>query len=249
MPPRRVRERMHAAGNTTDLALARDRDAREQARIELARAEATAELRREAIDALLGLSGAQTNWTATGTLAEPPAAAPALDDLEAAAVAASLDLAAGRAHVEAAGEPRRRDDACAAVLPELGVGVSAIDRDGEHRDRPRDPDRPAAVRSARRRARARRAPRPTRAITSSPRPAVELRARARAARVAALAAYDEARHLHDVVLPLRQQIVDETLLHYNAMDADPFELIVARREPRRRRSPAISMRCAATPTR
>ena len=41
---------------------------------------------------------------------------------------------------------------------------------------------------------------------------------------------DEARHLHDVVLPLRQQIVDETLAHYNAMDADPFQLIVARRE-------------------
>jgi hypothetical protein len=32
------------------------------------------------------------------------------------------------------------------------------------------------------------------------------------------------------VLPLRQQIVDETLLHYNAMDADPFQLIVARRD-------------------
>src|SRR5260221_617534 len=60
--------------------------------------------------------------------------------------------------------------------------------------------------------------------------AVELRARARAVRVAALAAYAEARHIKDVVLPLRQQIVDETLLHYNAMDADPFQLIVARRE-------------------
>ena len=32
-----------------------------------------------------------------------------------------------------------------------------------------------------------------------------------------------------VVLPLRQQIVDETLKHYNAMDADPFALIVARK--------------------
>lgn len=32
------------------------------------------------------------------------------------------------------------------------------------------------------------------------------------------------------MLPLRQQIVDETLKHYNAMDADPFALIVARRD-------------------
>src|SRR4029077_405860 len=60
--------------------------------------------------------------------------------------------------------------------------------------------------------------------------ATELRARARAARIAALSAYQEARHLKDIVLPLRQQIVDETLLHYNAMDADPFQLIVARRD-------------------
>src|SRR5262249_14533268 len=60
--------------------------------------------------------------------------------------------------------------------------------------------------------------------------AVELRADARAARLAALAAYQEARHLRDVILPLRQQIVDQPLLPYNAMDATPFELIVARRE-------------------
>ncbi|MCW5805699.1 MAG: hypothetical protein KIT31_25235 [Deltaproteobacteria bacterium] len=60
--------------------------------------------------------------------------------------------------------------------------------------------------------------------------AVELRAQARAARVAALAAHQQARHIEDVILPLRQQIVDETLKHYNAMDADPFSLILARRE-------------------
>jgi len=51
---------------------------------------------------------------------------------------------------------------------------------------------------------------------------------ARAARNAALATYEEARHLRDVVLPLRQQIIGETLKHYNAMDADPFALIAAR---------------------
>ena len=92
-----VRERMHAAGNTTDLAQARDRDAREQARIDVGRAEATIEMRREALNALLGLTGEQTKWTATGALADLPAAAPVLDQLEANAVAASLDLAAGRA--------------------------------------------------------------------------------------------------------------------------------------------------------
>jgi len=221
-----VRERMHAAGNTTSLALARDRAAREQARIDLAHAEANAELRREAIDDLLGLSGARTNWTATGMLPDAPESPPTLDDLEAAAVTASLELAAGRAHVDAAGN-RAAATTVAAILPELGIGVSAIDRDGTLEVGP-------AVRLGlplfdqragdRARARAEAARRDHELAATG----VELRARARAVRVAALAAHAEARHVNDILLPLRQQIVDETLLHYNAMDADPFELILAR---------------------
>jgi len=223
-----VRERMYAAGNTTDLAQARDRDAREQARIELARAEAAALARREVLNVLLGLSGDRTSWTATGTLAEAPAAAPALDDLEAAAVRASLDLAAGRARTEGAAN-RLGAERVRAVLPELGVGASVIDRDGTIEVGPalrlgiplfdqRAGDRARAQAEA------------ARADHELVATAIELRAHARAVRVAALATYAEARHIHEVVLPLRQQIVDETLLHYNAMDADPFQLIIARRE-------------------
>src|SRR5262249_48707786 len=79
-------------------------------------------------------------------------------------------------------------------------------------------------------ARARAAAEASRAEHELTASAIELRAAARRVRVEALEAHAGARHLHDVVLPLRQQIVDETLLHYNAMDADPFQLIVARRE-------------------
>jgi outer membrane protein TolC len=45
-----------------------------------------------------------------------------------------------------------------------------------------------------------------------------------------LEAHAEARHLHTVVLPLRQQVLDETLRQYNAMNASTFELLTARRE-------------------
>jgi outer membrane protein TolC len=223
-----VRERMHAAGNTSDLALARDRDAREQARLDLARAEADVEIAREQLNALLGLSGDQTKWTAAGMLGELPVAAPALDDLEQASVEASLDLTAGRERVVGAqnnlGAERIR-----AWLPDVGVGISVVEHGAGVEVGP-------ALRigiplfdqraGERMRARALLA-RSEQELTAS---AVELRANARAARVAALAAYQEARHLRDVILPLRQQIVDQTLLHYNAMDADPFELIVARRQ-------------------
>ena len=225
-----VRERMHAAGNTPAIALARDRGAREQARVELARAEAAAEVRREALNALLGLTGEETRWTAAGRLPELPAAPPALDDLERRAVAASVDLAAGRARAGAAAN-RAADERLRSVLPHLAAGVSV------HRDHHEDGvtagpavsvGLPLLDWNSAGRARARAEQR--RAEHELVAAAVELRAAARAARIGALAAHQEARHLRDVVLPLRQQIVDEIVKHYNAMDADPFALIAARRD-------------------
>ncbi len=223
-----LRERMYTAGNTTVLARARDRDAREQSRVDLGRAQATVEVRREAINALLGLSGARTTWTAAGKLLDVPDAPPPLDAIEASAVAASLELSAGRARRDAA-EHRAATERLRTVLPELGAGI-AIHDDGhttEYGPAVRIGIPLFDVRSGER-ARANAQIRREAHMLAAD--AIELRAAARAARVSALAAYQEARHLHDVVLPLRQQIVDETLKHYNAMDADPFALIVARRE-------------------
>lgn len=224
-----LRERMLDAGNTTVLAQARDRDAREQARIMVARAEATLELRREALTSLLGLSGEDTKWTVTGELATLPAAAPSIDSLETDAVAASLDLAAGRARRTAA-ENRAADVRLRTVLPELGVGVSL------HND-PHDGTTAGPLLAigiplfdwkSGERARANAAI--SRAEHLLAADATELRSAARAARITALAAYQEARHLTDIVLPLRAQILDETLKHYNAMNADTFALLLARRE-------------------
>jgi outer membrane protein TolC len=222
-----VRERMHTSGAASALAQARDRDAREQARLELGRAEAAVEGHREQLNGLLGLSGDRTKWTATGELRDVPTSPPELDTLEARAVAASLELTAGRARRDAA-ENRAAAELVRTLLPELGVGIAIVDdgrqttigpalRIGLPLFDPRSGER------ARARAEARRE---DHALAAD---AVELRAAARAARLTALAAYQEARHLHAVVLPLRRQILDETLKHYNAMDADPFALILARR--------------------
>lgn len=223
-----VRERMHAAGNTPELALARDRDAREQARVDLGRAEANVEILRERLNALLALTGTQTKWTATGMLAELPAAAPALDDLETAAVSANLDLAAGRATVDSAANTVAAER-LRAWLPHLGVGWGIQEHDGAWRSGPAvSVGIPLFDYRAGQRARARAEL--ARADANLTANAIELRAGARAARISALAAYQQARHIRTVVLPLRQQIVDQLLLHYNAMDADPFELIFARRQ-------------------
>ncbi|HWU91611.1 MAG TPA: TolC family protein, partial [Kofleriaceae bacterium] len=157
------------------------------------------------------------------------------DEIEPRAVAASLELAGARARQGAAAN-RVVDQRLRSALPHLAAGV-AVHREHAHADTAApDTALGPAVRlglplldwnsggRARARAEQRRAEHELTAI------AVELRAAARATRITALAAYQEARHLRDVILPLRQQIVDETLKHYNAMDADPFTLIVARRD-------------------
>ncbi len=221
-------ERMHAAGNTTDLALARERDQREQARIELARARLDVEEAREVMNELLGLSGDDTRWAAVERLPELPDRPPSLDELERTAIGESLALAALTADAESAagrlGQARLR-----AFLPELGVGVAASRGHGGNWevgpalrfglpifDRQLGP-RAAAIAQLHR------------ARNEAMATAVEIRARARAARKRVLETHAEARHLREVVLPLRQAIVDETLMQYNAMNASTLELLVARR--------------------
>jgi cobalt-zinc-cadmium efflux system outer membrane protein len=224
-----VRQRMHDAGNTSDLALARELDQREQTRVELGRAQLAVEITREQLNAALGLTGDQTNWSAAGQLlpALPPAA-PAVDELETEAVANNLGLAAARAQAEVAAEQtgiaRKRQ-----WLPELAVGIAIVEHGSGVEAGPAiqfglpwfGSGRAMAERST---AQLHRAQHDLTAL------AINLRAAARAARISALATFAEANHLRDIVVPLRQKIVDETLLHYNAMNADPFTLIMAQRE-------------------
>jgi outer membrane protein, heavy metal efflux system len=222
-------ERMRAAGNIPELTLLRERDSREQARIELARAQVDVEVAREALNELLGLSGEATRWTVVERLPDLPGALPDLDQLERDAIAQSLDLQAIRGDAEAAagrvGLARGR-----AVLPVLGVGV-AVERSFEsewHVGPALRIGLPLFDQQQGPRARANAELRRSRneAIAT----AVEVRARVRAVRQRVLGNYAEARQIRDVLLPQRQRILDETLKQYNAMNATVFDLIFARRE-------------------
>lgn len=222
-------ERQHAAGNTTDLALAREQEQRERARIEIGRAEQAVNERHARLGALLGLDEDHASWTTTARLAEVPAAAPALDDLEQAAASANLDVSALRADADAAAA-RHRYAMVRTVLPELGAGVAVARRDGG------DWEAGPAVRigvplfdqqqgpRARARAEQRRANNELAATRT------EVRASAQTARSRAQQSFAEARQLVDVVMPLRKRVLDETVLQYNAMNASTFELLIARRE-------------------
>ena len=221
-------ERQHAAGNTTDLALEREREQRERMRVEVMRAGLAVTERRAQLARLLGLSE-RREIIAAGRLLDPPAEAPKLDDLDAAATSASLESAALRADADAAAA-RHRYAVVRAFLPELGLGVSAAERESQpwevgptvrfgiplfnQQQGPR----------ARARAEEKRA-RDELAATAS-----ELTAESEAARARVLVAFDEVKQLRDVVMPMRTRILQQTVLQYNAMNASTFELLTARRD-------------------
>jgi len=222
-------QRMHRAGNTTDLALAREEDQRERLRIDVGRAEQRVADTRMRLAARLGLTAAEPAWTTVARLPDVPAAAPALDDLERVAGAANLDATALRAEADAAAA-RHRVATVRAFVPSLGAGVAAARREGG------DWEIGPAIRigiplfdqqqgpRARAEAEQRRAEREAAATRS------ELAAEVTATRARVAQTFHEARQLADVVLPLRQRVLDETVLHYNAMNATAFELLLARRD-------------------
>jgi cobalt-zinc-cadmium efflux system outer membrane protein len=223
-----IAERQRAAGNIAEVALVREQNQREQARIDLGRAQVDVETARESLNELLGLTGKATRWTAGNRLADLPAEQPGLDALEKNAMAANLDVAALKADAEAAagrvGLARVR-----AWLPELGIGVAADRSDVGWGAGPAI-SIGVPLFNQQQGPRARANAELKRARNEATATAIEVRARARAVRQRVLGAYAEARHLRDVVLPQRQRIVDETLKQYNAMNASTFELLSARRD-------------------
>jgi cobalt-zinc-cadmium efflux system outer membrane protein len=223
-----IAERQHAAHNVSDLVLAREQAQREDAEVALRRAEADAQVAHDALAAVLGVADAQS-FTVIDRLPDVPDRPPTLDDLERAAVGDNLELAALRADADAA-ESRARVARLRAWLPEVAIGAAGAKREGgdweigpalriglpifDQQQGPR-----AAANAERRRA--------EHELAAT---AIDLGARAQAAKARALATYDEARRMKDVVLPLRKRVLDETLLQYNAMNASSFELLAARRD-------------------
>jgi cobalt-zinc-cadmium efflux system outer membrane protein len=221
-------ERQHAAGNATDLQLAREQEQRERAQIEVSRAEQLVTERRARLGGLLGLAAGE-KWSTGSRLAEPPAQAPKLDDLEQAALASNLDLTALRADADAAAA-RHRYAKVRTVIPEFGVGVAVARRElGDWEVGPAVQfGIPLFNQQQGPRARARAEQKRARnelAATST-----DLRASAETTRSRVMQAFAEVRKLVDVVMPLRKRVLDETVLQYNAMNASTFELLVARRE-------------------
>lgn len=222
-------ERQHAAGNASDLALAREQEQRERVRIEVSRAEQQLAERRARLAALLGIGSEHADWATAGRLPEPPPTAPKLDDLEQAAIGASLDLTALRAEADAA-EARHGYAMVRAFVPGLGAGVAVARRDGGAWEAGPAIRIGIPLFNQQQGPRARARAEASRAENELAATSTDLRATAETTRSRVLQAFSEVRQLADVVVPLRKRVLGETLLHYNAMNASTFELLTARRE-------------------
>jgi cobalt-zinc-cadmium efflux system outer membrane protein len=221
-------QRIHEAGNLTNLDLARQEVFHEQAQLDLNDGEAAAQAARERLNALIGLTGEETAWTVdAGALGEVLPLGD-LTQLERDAVAANLELDALRWEIQAAGQgigaARMKS-----FIPHLGVGVAAQQEEGDWHYGPivslsvplwnwGQGDRAAAW------AKLRQVQHRYSALGS------EVRAAARASRAQLSAAYARVVRLRERVLPLRERMMAESVLQYNAMNVSVFQLLVERRE-------------------
>jgi len=220
--------RLQEAGNITDLDLARERVLFEEAKLQLRAAEVAVRQSREHLNTMMGLWGTQTAWQSDRRLPDVATQPLSSAELETHALRQSLTLASARQHMIVAGAQAgvRR---ATALIPEASLGPEAEREDGIWNIGPRVQvpiplfDQGQA-RLGRAMAELRRTEQEYYAL------GVQIRATVRAVHERLQGAQDRALYYRDIVLPLRERIVNETQLQYNAMQRGVFELLRAREQ-------------------
>jgi cobalt-zinc-cadmium efflux system outer membrane protein len=223
-----VAQRLREAGNITDLDLARERALAEEAKLQLAAAEMALRQSREQLNDLMGFWGQQTAWTIDQRLPDIPAQPISIEGLERQTISKSLDLDSARQSMIVAGE-RLGFNRAAAFLPDAETGAVAERDEGEWEVGPTlefplplfDQGQARIGRGA---VELRRAQQAYYAL------AVRIRSVARAVRDRVQSARGRALYYRDILLPLRERIVNESQLQYNAMQMGVFDLIRAKEQ-------------------
>ena len=221
--------KMHDAGNLRDLDLASEQATHAQAKIDLAKAQASAVGSREKLNKLMGAFGTQTTWTVVSRLPELPGSEVSMSRLESRAIEQRLDLAAAQQQLIA--EARARGIAPAeAIFQRAEIGSHY-----EHEIEPRHSTGPSISvpipifnqgqpASARANAKMRQAEQRYLAL------AAEIRSDVRAARDKMLLARRQVEYFKSTALPMRTRVTEESQLQYNAMQITPFQLLQAKQE-------------------
>lgn len=221
-----IAQRQYAAGNLSRREQSLQQAFYAQTLLEVAQAQAQLEVDREKLNRLMGVWGADTNWTIPGRLPPVPETLPALEALEKTAISRRLDLAAAKKDVEGLTHAVNLARQFRWLSP-LGIGVKfKRDTDGEQSYGPsiefglplfnQGQTGIARLDSERRRAED---------LVSAL--AVEIRSEARENRARLETLHRSVRHYQQALLPLQQTIVEETLKFYNGMLLGVYDLLLA----------------------
>ena len=217
--------RLREAGNITELVLHEQRDHYETSRLKLRQAETSLNLSREHLNRMMGLWGEQVLWKIEDQL--PEIQSEDLEDgfepseLESIAIEASLDLEAARQRIITAGRLVGINDATA-LIPSFELGVKAEKNDDWALGPSVSFPLPLFNRGLARHHGPFNFRKQQESYTAL---AVEIRSITRES-VYKLESYkDMVIHYQNVILPLRERIVNETQLQYNAMEAGPMDLL------------------------
>ena len=219
-----VSRRLHEAGNISDLDLARDRAQTEGSKVILRSAESDSQQSREQLNALLGAWGEDTGWEIDGRMPDIPGEPLQVNSVEHVALARSIDLSHARQRIVVSGEQLGYSQA-SALVPDVDVGPGAEKEGGEGWKVGPTITIPLPLfdqgqaRIARAATELRRAQQEYYAL------GVRIRSTARAVQDRIAAARDRALYYRDILLPLRERIVTEGQLHYNAMQIGIFQLL------------------------
>jgi cobalt-zinc-cadmium efflux system outer membrane protein len=220
-------QRQFDAGNINELELHNQQAPSMQSHLDLMKAKAEVQSGREHLNRLLGLSGEQINWQIADELPALPEKELPLENLESLAVSQRLDLAASRSQAEAIAAALRLKQHTR-FIPGATIGVDTERTpDGQRVTGPTlalelpifDQGQPAIAK-----------------LTAEFQQAkdnymaqeINARSEVREARGALLSAREAVEFGQKNLLPLRQQILGETLLHYNAMQKNSYDVLAAK---------------------
>jgi cobalt-zinc-cadmium efflux system outer membrane protein len=223
-----IAARQAEAGNMNELALASEEAQREQARLDLARAEGDVLKAREGLTRLMGVFGVRTQYKIAARLPELPNDEPPLDHLETRAIAQRLDLAALREEVQTLTYALRLvEQSRVTGAFAVGADVARLKSSGQVVVGPRADielplfdQRQAAIARLEAQLRLSEARLHARAV--------EARSEVRSARDRVVLARRVARHAKEVMIPLREKVVRLSQEQYDAMLLGVYQLLAAK---------------------
>ncbi|MFN2623261.1 MAG: TolC family protein [Chthoniobacterales bacterium] len=222
--------KLNQAGNLKNLDLANEQASHGDSKIARAKAQIEAAKSRERLSKLMGVFGAQTNWSVAAKLPELPGNDIAISELESRAIQQRLDLAASRQDYVAIarGAGLLRVNAIIGERGEIGAHYER-ESSGEYSVGPSvnvplpifDQGQVAVARGG---AKLRQAQQRYLAL------AAEIRSDVRSARDQMILARRQAEYIKSTALPTRTRVTEESQLEYNAMQVTPFQLLQAKQE-------------------